>query len=64
MAKKGRSTVYNSITSEEKMAQVNQDNIDLEKDIPLALQYSAYQHQSEKETLKQILDRRLANITQ
>ncbi|MBK8737814.1 MAG: glycosyltransferase [Saprospiraceae bacterium] len=43
---------------------VQQDNIDLEKDIPLALQYSAYQHQSEKETLKQILDRRLANITQ
>jgi integrase len=32
MAKKGRSTVYNSITSEEKMAQVNQDNIDLEND--------------------------------
>ena len=32
MAKAGRSTVYNSITSEEKMAQVNQDNIDLEND--------------------------------
>lgn len=32
MAKKGRTTVYNNITSEEKLAQVNQDNIDLEND--------------------------------
>ena len=29
MAKKGRSTVYNNITSEEKLKQVNQDNLDL-----------------------------------
>ena len=32
MAKKGRSTIYNSITSEEKLKQVNRDNIDLEND--------------------------------
>ena len=32
MAKKGRSTVYNNITSEEKLKQVNQDNLDLEED--------------------------------
>lgn len=32
MAKKGRTTVYNEITSPEKMAQVNEDNIRLEED--------------------------------
>ena len=32
MAKKGRSTVYNEITSEEKLAQVNEDNLELEDD--------------------------------
>ena len=32
MAKKGRTTVYNNITSEEKLKQVNEDNIDLEND--------------------------------
>lgn len=32
MAKKGRSTVYNEITSEEKMAQVNEENLELEDD--------------------------------
>ena len=30
--KEGRSTVYNEITSEEKLRQVNQDNIQLEED--------------------------------
>ena len=32
MAKKGRTTVYNNITSEEKLAQVNEDNLELEDD--------------------------------
>lgn len=32
MAKKGRSTVYNEITSEEKMAKVNEENLELEDD--------------------------------
>lgn len=30
--KEGRTTVYNNITSDEKMAQVNPDNIQLEND--------------------------------
>ena len=32
MAKAGRTTVYNEITSEEKLAQVNEENIELEED--------------------------------
>lgn len=32
MSKKGRTTVYNNITSEEKLAQVNEDNLELEDD--------------------------------
>ena len=32
MAKKGRTTVYNEITSEEKLKQVNPENIQLEED--------------------------------
>ena len=32
MANKGRTTVYNNITSEEKLAQVNEDNLELEDD--------------------------------
>ena len=47
--KDGRSTVYNSITSKEKMSQVNSDNIDLENDF---LEYLASTDKS-KETIKQ-----------
>ena len=32
MAKKGRSTVYNQICTDEKLAQVNEDNIELQDD--------------------------------
>lgn len=32
MSKKGRTTVYNNITSEEKLAQVNEENLELEDD--------------------------------
>lgn len=38
MAKVGRSTVYNSITSEEKLQQVNPDNLQLEEDFILYLE--------------------------
>lgn len=32
MAKAGRSTVYNDLTSEEKLAKVNEENLELEDD--------------------------------
>jgi hypothetical protein len=32
VARKGRTTVYNNITSEEKMQRVNEDNLQLEED--------------------------------
>ena len=47
--KEGRSTVYNEITSEEKLRQVNQDNIQLEEDF---LEYLASIDRS-KGTIKQ-----------
>lgn len=47
--KEGRTTVYNDITSEEKLKQVNQDNIDLENDF---LEYLASIDRS-KGTIKQ-----------
>lgn len=38
MAKKGRTTVYNNLTSEEKLAQVNSDNLQLEEDFIMYLE--------------------------
>lgn len=49
MAKEGRTTVYNNITSEEKLGQVNEDNIELENDF---IEYLNSIDRS-KETIKQ-----------